>query len=78
MKCDRHARPAKGMNAAQFMIRPYVDDNARKPIVKRPKMSRFFEELDYQPTAIGPISLRRRRELRLDVDVLEICLVTSI
>ena len=37
-------------------------------------MSRFFEELDYQPTAIGPISLRRRRELRLDVDVLEILL----
>ena len=37
-------------------------------------MSRFFEELDYQPTPIGPISLRRRRELRLDVDVLEIML----
>ena len=37
-------------------------------------MSRFFEELDYQPTAIGPISLRRRRELRLNVDVLEIML----
>lgn len=37
-------------------------------------MSRFFEELDYQPTSIGPISLRRRRELRLDVDVLEILL----
>ncbi len=26
------------------------------------------------PTSIGPISLRRRRELRLDVDVLEILL----
>ena len=37
-------------------------------------MSCFFEELDYQPTAIGPISLRRRRELRFDVDVLEILL----
>ena len=37
-------------------------------------MRRFFEELDYQPTAIGAISLRRRRELRLDVDVLEILL----
>ena len=37
-------------------------------------MSRFFKELDYQPTPIGPISLRRRRELRLDVDVLEIML----
>jgi len=37
-------------------------------------MNRFFEELDYQPTLIGPISLRRRRELLLDVDVLEIML----
>ena len=37
-------------------------------------MKRLFEELDYQPTFIGPISLRRRRELRLDVDVLEIIL----
>ena len=37
-------------------------------------MNRMFEELDYQPTSIGPISLRRRRELRPDVDVLEIML----
>ena len=37
-------------------------------------MSWLFEELDYQPTPIGPVSLRRRRELRLDVDVLEIML----
>ena len=37
-------------------------------------MSRFFEELDYQLTPIGSISLRRRREFRLDVDVLEIML----
>lgn len=35
-------------------------------------MSRFFEELDYQETPIGAISLRRRRELSLDVDVYEI------
>ncbi|MEQ8306627.1 MAG: spermidine synthase [Hoeflea sp.] len=35
-------------------------------------MSRFFEELDYRPTPIGAISLRRRHELRLGVDVLEI------
>ena len=34
----------------------------------------MFEELDYQPTSIGPISLRRWRELRLDVFVLEIVL----
>lgn len=37
-------------------------------------LSQFFEEIDYQQTSIGPISLRRRRELRLDVDVLEILL----
>ena len=37
-------------------------------------MNRLFEELDYQPTSIGPISLRRWRELRLDVFVLEIVL----
>lgn len=37
-------------------------------------MSLYFEELDYRPTPIGPISLRRRRELRLGVDVFEIML----
>jgi len=37
-------------------------------------MSAFFEELDYRPTPIGPVSLRRRRELRLGVDVFEIML----
>lgn len=35
-------------------------------------MSRLFEELDYQPTPIGALSLRRRRELRLGVDVVEV------
>lgn len=37
-------------------------------------MSAYFEELDYRPTPIGPISLRRRRILTLDVDVFEIIL----
>ncbi len=37
-------------------------------------MSRLFEELDYRDTPIGPISLRRRRLLALDVDVFEIIL----
>ena len=37
-------------------------------------MSRFFEELDYRPTPIGPISLRRRHILALGVDVFEIIL----
>jgi spermidine synthase len=31
-----------------------------------------FEELDYRPTALGPLILRRRRELKLGVDVFEI------
>ncbi|MEQ8659333.1 MAG: spermidine synthase [Gammaproteobacteria bacterium] len=35
-------------------------------------MSRLFEELDYQPTPIGAVSLRRRRELTLNVDIYEI------
>ncbi len=35
-------------------------------------MSRLFEELDYRATPIGELSLRRRRELTLDVEVYEI------
>ncbi|MGF1626822.1 MAG: spermidine synthase [Alphaproteobacteria bacterium] len=35
-------------------------------------MSSMFEELDYRATPIGALSLRRRRELTLDVDVFEI------
>src|SRR4029077_9402272 len=35
-------------------------------------MSPDFEELDYRPTPIGALSLRRRRELTLGVDVFEI------
>lgn len=49
-------------------------DSGYKVLLKRESMSRLFEEIDYQPTPMGPISLRRRRELRLDVDVLEIML----
>jgi spermidine synthase len=35
-------------------------------------MSAQFEELDYRPTPIGALSLRRRRELKLGVDVFEV------
>jgi spermidine synthase len=35
-------------------------------------VSALFEELDYRETPIGALSLRRRRELRLGVDVFEI------
>jgi spermidine synthase len=35
-------------------------------------MSVYFEELDYCPTPIGALSLRRRRELKLGVDIFEI------
>lgn len=35
-------------------------------------MSASFEELDYQPTPMGALSLRRRREPRLGVDAFEI------
>ena len=37
-------------------------------------MSALFEEIDYCPTPIGPISLRRRRVLSLDQDVYEVIL----
>jgi len=37
-------------------------------------MSKLFEELDYRPTPIGPVILRRRRILALDEDVYEIML----
>lgn len=37
-------------------------------------MSKLFEEIDYRETPIGPISLRRRRLLSLDIDVYEIIL----
>ena len=37
-------------------------------------MSAYFEELDYCPTPIGALSLRRRRDLRLGADVWEIML----
>ena len=35
-------------------------------------MSLYFEELDYRLTPIGALSLRRRRELSLGIDVFEI------
>jgi spermidine synthase len=35
-------------------------------------MSALFEELDYRPTPIGALSLRRRRELSQGIDVFEI------
>ena len=37
-------------------------------------MSKLFEELDYAPTPIGAISLRRRHILALKTDVFEILL----
>jgi spermidine synthase len=40
-------------------------------------MSLLFEELDYRPTPIGALSLRRRRELSLGVDVFEIKLADA-
>lgn len=37
-------------------------------------MTRLFEELDYQITPLGALSLRRRRQLKLGVDVVEVIL----
>src|SRR5260221_4838697 len=35
-------------------------------------MSAYFEELDYRPTRLGPLSLRRRRHLSLGSYIYEI------
>src|SRR5882672_3476807 len=35
-------------------------------------MSLYFEELDFRPTAMGALSLRRRRQLSTGIDVYEI------
>jgi hypothetical protein len=43
---------------------------AEQPIERR--MSVYFDELDWRPTPIGTVSLRRRRELTLGVEVHEI------
>jgi spermidine synthase len=37
-------------------------------------VSKLFEELDYQITPLGALSLRRRRQLKLDQDVVEVIL----
>jgi spermidine synthase len=39
---------------------------------KEQGMSIYFEELDYRPTAMGALSLRRRRQLASGIDVYEI------
>jgi hypothetical protein len=44
-----------------------------RPLAKdASRVSLYFEELDYRPTPIGALSLRRRRELSLGVDIFEI------
>ena len=40
--------------------------------VKGQTVSKLFEELDYRNTSIGALSLRRRRDLSLGVDIVEI------
>lgn len=44
----------------------------RLPVRGAIPLSMYFEELDFRPTAIGALSLRRRREPSLGVDVFEI------
>jgi spermidine synthase len=51
-------------------VSPGLRFGAREHI--HPRMSAYFEELDWRPTPIGTLSLRRRRELALGVDVYEI------
>ena len=37
-------------------------------------LSELFKELDYQKTPIGEISLRRRKQLKLNKDIFEVIL----
>src|SRR4051812_36307410 len=39
---------------------------------ERWRMSLYFEELDFRPTPMGALSLRRRRQLSTGIDVYEI------
>jgi spermidine synthase len=51
---------------------PSVDPPIARGGFAEHAMSLSFEELDYRPTPIGALSLRRRRELTLGVDIFEI------
>ena len=37
-------------------------------------MSELFKELDYQKTPLGEVSLRRRKQLKLNKDIFEVIL----
>ena len=37
-------------------------------------LSELFKELDYQKTPLGEISLRRRKQLKLNKDIFEVIL----
>ena len=51
---------------------PFQSDAAGLTTYGRMSVRQYFEELDYRPTPIGALSLRRRRELSLGLDVFEI------
>jgi len=64
--------PQEGLNIP-LVTRAYALPLTRLSCHGAP-MSRLFEELDYAPTPIGAISLRRRHILSLQTDVFEILL----
>ena len=51
-----------------------MDDGEVATICGRYRLSRLIEELDYRPTPMGPIILRRRWVSALDRDVVEVIL----
>ena len=71
--------PALGKRAAMLFLRygpANPRDRSRAPVALQPvsiqPMSVNFEELDFRPTAMGVLSLRRRRSLTSGLDIFEI------
>jgi spermidine synthase len=64
------SRIGRASAATRWVVSPYRCRGTAQ--VPPTGMSLYFEELDYRPTPIGALSLRRRRELSLGVDVFEI------
>src|SRR6266571_2413306 len=68
--------PALGKRARMALLQgaPQIQGHSwrGRAAVRAGRMSRSFEELDFRPTPMGVLSLRRRRRPMSDVDVYEI------
>jgi len=69
--------PALGKRAAMLFLRggneiATIQRRGRRRSEGRPVMSVYFEELDFRPTPMGVLSLRRRKSLTSGGDIYEI------